>query len=196
MSDYSYMKPPSSRVRRANSAIGRLRTGKGSESDGRGTVDFGSEIGAAMVEMAMVFSLLIVLLVGTVTAAIAFGQNNSIENSAREASRFAATLPVTSEATWLHAVRDVARAAAHGDLDASVPGQYICVALVDGSNNMRLTDIGGSESQSGAACYDDGRPDGEIRVQIVTEREATIEAVFFSTDVTLSAQAAARFERD
>ena len=196
MGDYSYMKPPSAPEGAANSVIGRLRGGQGSESHGPATVDLRSETGAAMVEMAMVFSLLIVLLVGTITSAIAFGQNNSIENSAREASRFAATLPVTSEATWLQAVRDVARAAAHGDLDAGVPGQYICVALVDGSNNIRLTDTGGSEDQSNADCYDDGRPDGELRVQVVTEREATIEAVFFSTDVTLSAQAAARFERD
>ena len=34
----------------------------------------GNDAGAAMVEMAMVFSLLIMLLVGTVTAAIAFGE--------------------------------------------------------------------------------------------------------------------------
>lgn len=151
--------------------------------------------GAALVEMAFVFSLLVMLLVGTVTAAIAYSRNNSIENSAREASRFAATLPGPIDTDWLQNVRDVARAAAQGDLATGVPGQYICVAFVDGSSDTRLTDIGGVEAESSGECFDDGRPDGEVRVQVVTQRETTIQVVLFSTDVTLSAPAAARYER-
>lgn len=146
-----------------------------------------------MVELALVFGLLIMLLVGTVTAAVALSQNNSIENAAREASRFGATLPF--DGTWLTSVRDVARAAAHGDLDASVPGQSICVALVGPGGTQSLTDTGGVPAFSTSPCFADGRPSDEVRVQVVTGRETTIEAVLFSTDVTLSAQAAARYER-
>jgi hypothetical protein len=92
-------------------------------------------------------------------------------------------------------VRDVARAAAQGDLDATVPGQYICVAFTDGVTAQRLTDTGGIEATGSATCFNDGRPSGELRVQVVTEREVTIQAVLFSTDVTVSAPAAARYER-
>lgn len=151
------------------------------------------EHGAAMVEMALVFSLLIMLLVGTVTAAIALSQNNSIENAAREASRFGATLPFDS--SWLATVRDVARNAAHGDLDASVPGQTICVALVGPGGTQSLTDTGGAPAFSSSPCFADGRPSEEVRVQVVTGRDTTIEAVLFSIDVSLSAPAAARYER-
>ena len=66
-----------------------------------------SEKGAAMVEMAFVLTLLVTLLVGVTSAAIAFGQNNSIENAAREASRYAATLPGPADTVWLQDVRDV-----------------------------------------------------------------------------------------
>jgi Flp pilus assembly protein TadG len=148
-----------------------------------------------MVEMAMVFSLLIMLLVGTVTAAIAFAQNNSIENSAREASRFGATLPGPVDNAWLQTVRDVARAAAQGELDPSDPGQYICVAFINGASIQSLTETGGAVAYPGTVCFSDGLPADEIRVQVVTQRDATIQAVLFSADVTLSAPAAARHER-
>ena len=155
----------------------------------------GGEHGAAMVELAFVITFLVMLLVGIVSSAIALGQNNSIENAAREASRFAATFPGPINTLWLQTVRNVARAAALGDLASTVPGQYICVAYVDGSNDTRLTDTAGTEAQSSSQCFDDGRPEDERRVQVVTERETTIEVIVFSMDVTLSAPAAARFER-
>ena len=150
-----------------------------------------------MVEMAIVLLLLVMLLVGTTTTAIAFSRNNQIENSAREASRFAATLPGPIDTTWLQTVRDVARAAAQGDLSATSPGQYICVAFIDGAGGIvSLTDTGGVPAQPNLECFADGRPAGEVRVQVVTQRDVTIEAVVFSKDVTISAPAAALYERD
>ncbi len=148
-----------------------------------------------MIEMAIVLPLLIVLLVGTITAGIAYGRNNSIQNAAREASRFAATLPGPVDNAWLGTVRDVARSAAIGDLTSSVPGQFICVAHIGASGNSRLTDTGGVEATSGAPCFNDGRPAGESRVQVVTSRQVRIEAVFFGWTITLRSEAAARYER-
>jgi hypothetical protein len=155
----------------------------------------GDDRGAALVETALVLVLLVMLLVGTVTAAVAFGRDNSIQNAAREASRFGATLPGPVDTTWLQTVRDVARAAASGDLDTSVSGQFICVAHGDGSAWESLTDTGGVEAEPDAQCFADGRPAGEVRVQVVTQRESTIQAVLFNFDATLSADAAARYER-
>lgn len=155
----------------------------------------GADSGAAMVELALVLSLLVMLLVGTVSAAIAFGRNNSIENAAREASRYAATLPGPVDTDWLKDVRDVARAAAMGDLDTSVDGQHICVAHYNGSAWTRLTDTGGSEATSSTNCFTDGLPATQSRVQIVARRDTSLEAVFFSIDVTLEGEASARYER-
>jgi len=154
-----------------------------------------SDRGASMVELALTITILVTLLVGTVTAAIAFSNQNSIENAAREGSRYGATYPGPINQSWLRDVRDVVRAAAQGDLDSTVDGQYICVAYVDGSNNQRLEDTGGSEGFASRRCFSDDRPPTEARIQVVTRRQGRIQAVFFSMDVTLEAPAAARYER-
>ena len=150
------------------------------------------DVGAAVVEMAFIFGLLVMLLVGVVTSAIVFGQKNSIENAAREASRYAATLKPMDLVTVLN----VARNAAQGDLDGSVEGQYICVAyLSEVSGWQKLEEVAGVPSgPSGTWCYDDGL--SEKRVQIVTGRDSEINAALFSMDVTLNAKAIARYERN
>jgi hypothetical protein len=152
------------------------------------------ESGAALVEMAFMLSFLVMLLVGVTTSAIAFGQNNSIENAAREASRYAATLPDAADTDWLTAVRDVARTGGQGNLAPGVDGQYICVAHIGGSAGVQsLVDDGGVVSQPNTPCYDDGLSD--IRVQVVTGRATEISAGLFSIDVDLSAEVSARYER-
>ena len=154
-----------------------------------------SERGAGLVEMALVLPVLIMLLVGTITAGIAYGQRNSLQNAAREASRYAATLPGPVTTAWLQTVRDVTRAAATGHLEATAPGQFICVAYVSGGSASRLTDEGGVESTGNVPCFDDGRPGDEARVQVVTSRIARIDGALFRWDVTIRSEAAARYER-
>ena len=153
--------------------------------------------GAAMIELAMVFGLLVTLLVGIVTAAIAFSQQNSIENAAREGSRFAAVYPGDpSTKAWLEDVVDVTRAAGVGDLNATVPGQSICVAYVNGGSVTALRESGGvtDAATSGSQCYTDNLPSDETRVQVVTGRDSEVQTVFFSFDLDLIGQAAARYE--
>lgn len=153
--------------------------------------------GAAMVELAIAFGVLVTLLVGTVTAAIAFSQQNSIENAAREGSRFGATYPGDPTTTaWLQDVLEVTRAAGVGDLDTTVPGQFICVAYVAGGSAKALRQTGGGALvPSNDQCYTDGLDSTELRVQVVTGRDSRIQAVFFSADLDLRGQAAARWER-
>lgn len=157
-----------------------------------------SESGAALVEMALVLVLLVMLLVGTVTAAIAYARDNSIQNAAREASRFAATLPDGGTLPWFQDVVDVARAAATGDLDATVANQQICVAFItEDDTATHVVDTGGVLSginPNPCPGFADGRS-GEARVNVVTQRDAPINAILFSIDVTLEAQAGARYER-
>ena len=59
-----------------------------------------------------------------------------------------------------------------------------------------LTDTGGVEAEPDTECFADGRPASEVRVQVVTQRDVTIQAVVFSKDVTISAPAAALYERE
>jgi hypothetical protein len=153
--------------------------------------------GAAMIELAMTLGLLVTLLVGTVTAAIAFSQQNSIENAAREGSRFAATLPEPINSDWFDQVIDVTRAAGVGDLRPTVPGQFICVAWVSETGApTSMRELGGVRTGTTSSdCYEDGLGTNESRVQVVTGRNSEIQAVFFSVDLDLQAQAAARYER-
>lgn len=146
-----------------------------------------------MVELAMVFVLLVMLLVGTVSAAVAYGRGNSIQNAAREASRYAATRDEVS--SNLSEVIQVAKAASSGDLDSSAPGYYVCVAYVDGAANVRATEGTPPPLPGDNSCYADGRPATETRIQVTAGRQVTINAILFSPDVTLDAQAAARYER-
>lgn len=146
-----------------------------------------------MIELALVLILLVMLLVGTVSAAVAFARGNSIQNAAREASRYAATRDEV--ASNLSEVIQVAKAASSGDLDPSAPGYYICVAYVDDAANTRLTEGSPPSLPANNSCYADGRPADEPRVQVVAGRDTTINAIVFSTDVTLSSEAAARYER-
>jgi hypothetical protein len=144
-----------------------------------------------MVELALVLVLLVMLLVGTVSAAVAFGRGNSIQNAAREASRYAATRDDVSNN--LSEVIEVAIAASSGDLGTGV--YYVCVAYVDGSSNVRETEGIPPSLPGDDSCYSDGRPAGERRIQVTAGRETTIDAVIFSVDVPLSTEAAARYER-
>lgn len=146
-----------------------------------------------MVELALVLILLVSLLVGTVSAAIAYGRSNSIQNAAREASRFGATLPGAADGDWLNQVRGVARAAALGDLEAAVPGSYICVAYIDEMDTPIKLD-NDSMTTAAADCFNDGRS-GEARVQVEVARDTDFQVVVFSTTVNLTAEAAARYER-
>lgn len=106
--------------------------------------------------------------------------------------------------SWFEDVRDVARAAATGDLDVGVPNDRICVAYVPADHDpvssptaTRIVDMNGSHGGIEAGwCFDDGRTgNDENRVQVVTQRDSTINAIIFSTDVTLQSEAGARYER-
>jgi Flp pilus assembly protein TadG len=151
------------------------------------------ERGAALVEMAFIMPLLLMLLLGTVTAGIAYHQFNSLQTAAREGSRFAATLPDVE--SNLGVVLDVTKSAAVGYLTGSAPGQDLCVAAISSAGTSSMTEVGGARSPGTSECFSDGRPSDEHRVQVVVERGATINALLFTDDVTLSSESVARYER-
>lgn len=154
-------------------------------------------------ELAIVLPLLLALLLGIVTGGITLSRDNSLNNAAREGARYGATLPVTTLDEWLADVTGVTIGSASGDLDDGVPGRSVCVAYVfpDGSpgtedTTRSLTTSSDSSTVSATTpCFDDGRPDGERRVQVTVARETDFILVFFSTTLTLTGKSAVRYER-
>jgi hypothetical protein len=83
-----------------------------------------------------------------------------------------------------------------GELGTSIPGQYVCVALLGPPGTpRRLEETAGSDAFGNSECFSDGRPAGESRTQVMVRRDTELLVAYFSTDITLTGQAATRFER-
>jgi Flp pilus assembly protein TadG len=160
--------------------------------------------GAVLVEFALILVLLVALLVGIVSTAIAYNHQLALTHAAREGGRYAATLPLTNFGSvddWLNAIAAQAVSDAGGTLAAAAPSRYICVAYVfdpGGPNDLtrRRVESGAAVSFDDAVCpsVSDGRPATEHRVQVRVARDANFTVVFFSTTVNLTSQAVTRFE--
>jgi hypothetical protein len=167
-----------------------------------GNMRYGNERGASLVELAFALPLLIMLLVGMVSAGIAYNHQLSLTHAAREGGRYAATLPVTNFATmeaWLSEVLDQVVDDATGTLAPGTPGRHVCVAYVypDGFTSQDQTTrlvLGAAGPEPDPCIADDGRPSTERRVQVVVRRDTDFNVVFFSSTITLDAEAINRFE--
>lgn len=154
-------------------------------------------------EFAVLAPVLVMLILGTITMGLNYNRSISLNNSAREAARYGATLPVDEDLeVWLNSVADVARDAAAGDLSASAPGQEICVAFVypDGTEThdrtLAIFESAGSRSMlANATCFDDSRGSGERRVQVVVRRDSHVTTGVYTSDGEIVAQSVARYER-
>lgn len=165
-----------------------------------GNKSSGDERGASLVELAFALPLLIMLLVGMVSAGIAYNHQLSLTHAAREGGRYAATLPVTDMTSWLDEVAAQVEDDATGTLGTGVPGNYICVAFVhpNGTGPTDATasrvDNAGTVTYPSQPCFADGRPAKERRVQVEVRRNTEFSVVFWSTSLTLSSPAVNRFE--
>jgi hypothetical protein len=156
-----------------------------------------------MVELAIVIPVLVMLLLGIVSAGSVYNQKLSLTNGAREGARYGATLPVGNFANinaWLDNVAGVAGGAVDEGFGASVPGRVTCIAYVypqgitPDDRTTRRRDAGGLVTYSNQPCYSDGRPSTERRVQIILQRNATIDTGFVHISIALTGRSVARFE--
>ena len=161
------------------------------------------ERGAALVELAFTLPLVMMLILGMVSAGIAFNHQLALTHSAREGGRFAATLPVTNFVdmnAWLDAVALGVLNDSTGSLGPGVPGYVICVAyvhpdgIVPADQTANRIDNGGAISYNSADCFADGRPNAERRVQIAVARDTEFNALVFSSTLTIDSEAVSRFE--
>ncbi len=162
------------------------------------------ERGASLVEFALVLPLIMMIVLGLVSAGLAYNEKIALAHAARESSRFGATLPVGNLGTldtWLDAVKSRAIADATGSLDPGTPGLSICVAYVypDGSGaddrTRRVVDNGTPpDVHENLDCFPDGRPGDERRVQVRVRRDTEMDALFFSTTISIGSDGVSRYE--
>jgi len=155
---------------------------------------------AVLVEFALVLPLLIILLLGTITAGLALNAKQQINHAIREGSRYAATVPAdppfSNGATWAENVRDLVVERSGGDLSAA----DVCVSLVSGSPGTVVPVASAHSTAGGAACiaaqtYPVTPNDEGLRVQVTATKPQRIQlGVFGFIPATVKASATAQAE--
>lgn len=164
-----------------------------------------SEGGAAVIEMAVVSTILMMILLGIISFGLTHHQNISIEGAAREAARFGATYPVDDAGSmeqWLRDVAQVAENAATGAMNSTEPSRIVCVAQGIGNDEDEFARVRVTGTEPVAAaleetgwCFENIAPPTDTVIQVQLQREGWIEGIIFSMKPTLTGEATNRFER-
>jgi Flp pilus assembly protein TadG len=148
-----------------------------------------------LVEFALVFPILAMLLIGLVSSARLYDANLELSHATREGARYGATMPadqVFASGTWATNVRQRVLNRAGTSLSSS----QVCVALIQGSPGVAVSS-GHTTAGGASGCYDDSASgETELRVQVSTTRTVAFDALIFSRDITLDSRATIRHEFD
>jgi Flp pilus assembly protein TadG len=162
--------------------------------------------GAALVEFALVFPVLAMLLLGMISGAVAWNTNLALSQGARVAARQAVTIPLpatTTEATmapWLDGIAGRAVAASEGAMGSGVDGRAVCVAFVypagAAADQTFSRSLGptGTRTSSTLPCFPDGQDDDARRVQVVLERKGVLDIGIRRQVLSLRRQVVYRYE--
>lgn len=158
--------------------------------------------GAALVEFALLVPVLAALLLGIITGGNALATKNSMTNAVREAARLGATLPDDPDwDTWAVRVRDRAVELSGGDLVAS----QVCVQVVQVAAGPPVTEtvLGAFPTTASGGCTlamtapaTPASSEGTCVVKVWGERDAELQAFFFTKTLTMESKAVGRYERD
>ncbi len=159
-----------------------------------------NERGAALIEFALVFPLLAMLLFGTLTGGLVMNRRMAISEAGREGARYGATVPsdqctpvaVCSGRTWAQQVQSVAVSRAGGAVTAS----GVCVALVEGPGSAPVPlSLAHTTRTSLSPCYVDNSADVGKRVQVVITFNDRIQAIITDIPVTVTAKSTSKLEQ-
>jgi Flp pilus assembly protein TadG len=103
-----------------------------------------NDSGASAVEFALVVPLLILLLIGTITAGMTYSDHLSITNGAREAARYGAAADATNPATWAASVQSRVQQVYFNAAGQTPTDDQVCVKLVSQSGTVVASDSGTS----------------------------------------------------
>jgi Flp pilus assembly protein TadG len=151
-----------------------------------------------MVEFALVVPLLLMIVFGAFSGAVAFSNKQDVVYAAREGARYGATVPQSqctpvvncNGKTWAQLVQAVAVQRSGGELNAA----EVCVALVSGSPGT-VASAPFTTKADGTPCYSDTSGDSGPRVQVSISHAGSLNAVFMTIALTESSQATAHFEQ-
>jgi Flp pilus assembly protein TadG len=140
-----------------------------------------SDLGATLVETAIVLPLLLLLTFGIWTTARAWNVHNVLDHAAREAARIGATTGDTGRMQTVAQGEVQASSVAWADITP-------CIVVIDGPNTPRAGSIGSLPCVSPDPTSDD-------RVQVTLSfNNYQLDFLFFETTVSLNAKAIARLE--
>jgi Flp pilus assembly protein TadG len=114
--------------------------------------------GAAAVEFALVVPILVMLLLGIVTAGLTYSQGISLSNAVREGARFGATADPGTPANWTNWSSDVVARVRTTQIDDSSSTTAICVRLWKG------TAAGGAAVLNSTRCDQGAYPSPALAV--------------------------------
>ena len=136
--------------------------------------------GAALVETALVLPILLLLTMGIWSTARAWNLNNTLEHAAREAARFGATVDPWDDGT------------SPGEILAIADADMAAAAIDTTAVTNCIDHLADTDSPS---CDAHVNNTGTEQVFVkLTLPNHTLEFIFFSFDVNLSATAVSRFE--
>lgn len=155
------------------------------------------EGGAAAIEFALVFPIFVMLTFGMISAGFAFFYNIQIAQAARDAARFGSTFDMPAEGVSDGLTKMAHVAAAQSGWpdsdDDGVPDTsefsdkgLVCVAFLGLAASDDRAVFGPGDQDMLAddpACFEDGQTGA--RVQVLINREATLNAVLFAWDLDL-----------
>lgn len=158
------------------------------------------ERGASLVEFALVLPLLLMIILGLVSAGAAYNLRITLTHSAREAARYAAVLPTDVGASiWFSNVEARLLDDAAGALDSGQPGAEYCIAYVNKSESdpgtLHIDET--TSTPTTGPCFSDGRDVAgvdEWRVQVQVGRDADFNVLLFSKTIHLTTNAVSRYE--
>jgi Flp pilus assembly protein TadG len=156
------------------------------------------ERGASLVEFALVVPLLLMIVFGAFSGAVAFNNKQDIVYAAREGARYGATVPQSQctpiancgGKTWAQLVQAVVVQRSDGEIKAS----EVCAALVSGSPGT-VASAPYTTKADGTSCYNDANGGTGPRVQVSVSHPGSLNAVFLVIPLTTSSQATAHFEQ-
>lgn len=158
------------------------------------------ERGAALVEFALIFPLLAVLLFGTISGGLVLNRRLEVSHASREAARYGATVipeqctptSVCAGRTWAQHVRHVAVRRA----DGAVTEAQVCVALVEGPGSApKPLSLAHTTRSTLAPCYVDDSADIGRRVQVLITYSDKIDAVLFRVPINATSRSISKLEQ-
>ena len=151
------------------------------------------EDGAVAVEFALIVPLVLMVLFGTVTAGLVYSHHLSINNAAREASRFGAAVDYSVSPSWATSVRDRVLSS-YADATSPLVNANVCVRLVSSTGTSLAAALGGScGAEPGVPS---GMAAGSCVVKVWIQKPEGISLVVTPTmNFNISAQSVAYYGR-